>query len=92
MELTKLKKAELIELVEKLQDKAAKSKGNEDLLQKIADLEEENRLLAIQQDDDEVVDVTTPITTPKTKTKKLSEMDEFELAEHMRLTTSIKQL
>jgi len=77
--ITSKRKIDLINIVEKLE-------------KKISDLTEENRLLMLQQDtdDDDVVDVTVPITKPKKK--KLRDMDEFELARHMSRKTSIRQL
>ena len=99
-ELKDYLKVDLIKMVTKLEKKVkavesqpktnTKEVGN--LKKKIAELEEVNRLLAIQQDDETVVNVNVPVTTPQPKKKKLTEMGEMELAEHLRLTTSRKIL
>jgi len=101
-ELKDLLKADLVKMIVKLEKKVKaiesqpKPKSNtkevSGFKKKIAELEEVNRLLAIQQDDDSPVNVNMPATTPQPKEKKLTEMGEMELAQHMRLTTSRKIL
>ena len=92
-ELNDMLKKDLIVMVEKLQKKNTTLSCNADKLKlRVAEVEEENKYLAMQQEESDVVDVTIPVTTPKATQKKVGQMNEFELAEHMRKTTSRKIL
>ncbi len=93
-ELSDMLKKDLVKMVEKLQKKNVKLsediKQVDKLKSKIAELREENKYLAMQQEDD-VEDVTAPVTATKPTQKKFSDMNEFELADFMRKTTSKKK-
>ena len=89
-------KRDLIKMVEKLKKENKKLKGDvseaKKLKKKVSELEEENKLLALQQDtEDDTDDVTRPVTASPKKGKKISQMDEFEIAEHMRNKLNKKQ-
>jgi len=95
-DLNDLLKKELVEMVENLQKENKKLSENpseiKTLQEKLSDLEEENRLLMIQQENDTIENKETEKVSTVSKHKKLTDMSELEIVAHMQKKLNQKVL